>query len=312
MTNKQVPESPLIYGLDIGGTKIEIGIFTKDLTLVDSWRIPTPTSNYQELLTAITQLVHQADERFSQCGTIGIGMPGIIDKNNHVKSANVPCATGRTITVDLQKLLGRDVSIANDCRLFALSESNGGAGDGKAVIYGAIIGTGAAGGLCIDGQLFKTANNIAGEYGHIAVSGMLLDKYNLPVRQCGCGLVGCFESYIAGPGLSWLYGHFGAKDNSTTNFVDQLRKQQPIAIQTFDCYMDLLGCSFASLVLSYDPDVIVVGGGLSKIDEIIAALPRAINNHLFQGVEPPPIMRALFGDSSGVRGAAILGSNFES
>jgi len=161
--------------------------------------------------------------------------------------------------------------------------------------------------LCIEGKLLKTANNIAGEFGHTPASGLLLARYNLPVRLCGCGLQGCIESYIAGPGLGWLYHFYGADNVSTTEFVSQLRLNCPIARQTFNCYMDLLGSTFASLVLSHDPDIIVVGGGLSKINEIIEALPAAINMHLFDGVNSPIIKRAAFGDSSGVRGAAILG-----
>ncbi|KGJ88680.1 ROK family protein [Thalassotalea sp. ND16A] len=309
-TNRQ-KISPLHYGLDIGGTKIEIGIFNSELTMLESWRIETPTQNYDEFLDAIHGLIKQADELSGQRGSIGIGMPGIIDNENKVKSANVPCATGKFIVQDLQKRVGREISIANDCRLFALSESYGGAGDNQPVVYGAIIGTGAGGGLCINGKLLQTANNIAGEYGHIAASGKLLQQYNLPVRDCGCGLRGCIESYIAGPGLGWLYKFFGASTESTTEFVEQLRKENPIAQKTFDCYMDLLGSSFASLVLYYDPNAIVVGGGLSKIDEIIQALPKAIEQHLFKGVTSPLIKRAVFGDASGVRGAAILGKQHD-
>jgi N-acetylglucosamine kinase len=312
LPTKKLPEnkqqsSPLHYGLDIGGTKIEIGIFTPALEMLKNWRVSTPTSNYDDFLAAIHQLIAKADEWCEQLGTIGIGMPGIIDRADKVKSANVPCATGKYIVKDLQKLMDRTITIANDCRLFALSESCGGAGDNQAVVYGAIIGTGAGGGLCIDGKLLKTSNNIAGEYGHVAASGMLLERYNLPIRTCGCGLVGCIESYIAGPGLGWLYKFFGADTESTQEFVEQLRINDPIAQKTFTCYMDLLGSSFASLVLSYDPDIIVVGGGLSKINEIIDGLSDSIEQHLFDGVSAPKVQKAEYGDASGVRGAAILG-----
>lgn len=300
------------YGLDIGGTKMEMGIFTSELELVDSWRVPTPTNNYSEFLNAIRKLIQDADKLSGCKGTIGIGMPGIIDNNNRVKSANVPCANGHQIAEDLHLMLGREVAIANDCRLFALSESIGGAGDKLDVVYGAIIGTGAGGGLCINGKLLKTINNIAGEYGHIPASAMLIEKYNLPVHGCGCGLSGCIESYIAGPGLGWLYKHFGGNSKSTTEFVEQLRVNDVVATKTFNCYMELLGSAFASLVLYYDPNVIVVGGGLSKIDEIIEALPAAIEQHLFDGINAPAIKCATFGDSSGVRGAAILGAQHAS
>ncbi|WOH36276.1 ROK family protein [Thalassotalea fonticola] len=305
---KNIPPSAVHYGIDIGGTKIEIGIFNAELAMIDSWRVATPTTNYDEFLAALCELIFTADNKTGQQGSIGIGMPGIIDNKNQVKSANVPCATGKSITADLQKLIGRDIAIANDCRLFTLSESYGGAGDKQSVVYGAIIGTGAGGGLCLNGKLLQTVNNIAGEYGHVAVSGLLLERYNLPVRGCGCGLTGCIESYIAGPGLGWLYQHFGANNDSTTDFVDQLKANDAIAEKTFHCYMDLLGSAFASLVMSYDPNVIIVGGGLSKIDEILDALPDATNKHLFTGIRAPAIKRATFGDSSGVRGAAILGS----
>lgn len=300
----------ITYGLDIGGTKIEIGLFDQQMNIVDNWRVPTPTNDYGEFIKTIADLVNEADHRSGQQGRIGIGMPGIIDKESRVKSANVGCATGKLIKKDLEKVLNRKVKVANDCRLFALSESNGGAGNKLNIVYGAIIGTGAAGGLCINGQLYKSTNNIAGEYGHLPVSGALLQKYNLPVRKCGCGLEGCSETYIAGPGLGWLYKFFGGNSDNTATFVKALRESKAVAIKTFKCYMDLLGSSFSTLILTYDPDMIVVGGGLSKIDEIIHALPEAISQHLFAGIELPIITKAFFGDSSGVRGAAILGGQY--
>jgi N-acetylglucosamine kinase len=298
------------YGLDIGGTKIEIGLFNDRLNKIDSWRVATPTDNYDEFLATLCDLIIEADRRSGHKGVIGIGIPGIIGHNYRLKSANVPCVNGKNVAQDLQQKLGRKVVMANDCRLFALSESCGGSGQDHSVVFGAVIGTGAAGGLCINGKLLKTSNNIAGEYGHLPVSGLLIKRYNLPLRQCGCGLQACIECYIAGPGLAWLYKFFGENNNSTFKFVEQLRLNDTIARKTFNCYMDLLGSVFASLVLTNDPDVIVLGGGLSNIDEIITSLPAAINKHLFDGVTSPAIKRATFGDSSGARGAAILGAQY--
>jgi len=302
----EINNTSMIYGLDIGGTKIEIGVFTQELQLLDSWRTPTPTKSYSDFIQTIGNLVIDANSRYSTKAIIGIGMPGIIDKNGLVKSANVPCATGKNIIKDLDEALHCEVSIGNDCRLFALSESVSGAGDGYKRVYGAIIGTGAAGGFCIDGQLYNGRSGFAGEYGHLPVSAFLIDKYNLPLKTCGCGLTGCYEAYVSGPGLGWIYQHFGAKNPDTYHFVQQLDAGDEIAKVAFNCYMDLLGASFASLILSYDPDIIVVGGGVSKIDQVIESLPRFVNNHLFSGVHCPPIKRAKYGDSSGVRGAAIL------
>jgi len=309
---KSTSENSISYGLDIGGTKMEMAIFNGELALVDRWRVKTPSDDYQQFLQTVTKLVTDADIKCDNKGSLGIGIPGVIDKHGRVKSANVPCLTDRNIDEDLGLLLSRKLTIANDSRLFSLSEANTSAGKQYKRVYGAIIGTGAAGGLCINGELYQGSNNIAGEYGHIGVPAILLQRYNLPIRSCGCGLQGCYESYIAGPGLSWLWqfflGESATNENvSTYNFVEQLRANSPIAKQTFTCYMDILGAAFSSLVISYDPDVIIVGGGLSQIDEIIDALPSAINKHLFQGLQAPLIQRANFGDSSGVRGAAIVG-----
>ncbi len=309
---KSTSDNTISYGLDIGGTKMEMAIFNSELKLIDSWRVATPTDDYQLFLQIVAKLVIDADIKCNNKGSLGIGMPGVIDKHGRIKSANVPCLTGRHIVEDLKSLLNRELIIANDCRLFALSEANGGAGNQHKRVYGAILGTGAAGGFCINGELCQGSNNIAGEYGHLGTSALLLQRYNLPIRPCGCGLQGCYESYIAGPGLSWLWQFFlgetaTSKNVDTFDFVEQLRANSSIAKKTFTCYMDILGAAFASLVLYYDPDVIVVGGGLSQIDEVIESLPDAINKHLFQGVESPQIRRAIFGDSSGVRGAAIVG-----
>lgn len=295
-------------GVDIGGTKMEVGLFDKEFNQIDSWRLATPTNSYVVFLSTLTNLIKNAEAKANTSLTIGIGMPGILDRDNLVKSANVQCATGKPIVNDLIKALGKKVTIGNDCRLFALSEANGGSADKASVMYGAIIGTGAGGGLCLNGKLYTTTNNISGEYGHLPVSGHLLEKYKLPVRPCNCGLTGCAESYIAGPGLAWLYLHFGGTEASTYKLVEALNNNEPQAKLAFDCYIDLLGSSMASLILSYDPDIIVIGGGLSKIDRIFDTLPAATANHLFDGVQLPLIKKALHGDSSGVRGAAILGA----
>ena len=318
-TYVQKVNTPMFYGLDIGGTKIEIGMFSPELKLIDSWRIATPTDNYSEFLQAIIGLINDADERcnkpFNETvrskGLVGIGMPGILDKNNLVKSANVPCCTGKNIIEDLNRALDCKVTLGNDCRLFALSESVNGAGQGFKFVYGAIIGTGAAGGFCIDGKLYNGSNGIAGEYGHLPVSALLIDKYNLPILDCGCGLKGCYEPYVSGPGLGWLYSHFGAKTTDTRDFVNKLNENDVIAKTTFSCYMDLLAASFASVVLSYDPDIIVLGGGVSNIAAVVEALPSSVNKHLYSGVECPPVVKAKYGDSSGVRGAAILRQQHE-
>ena len=295
-------------GIDIGGTKMEIGLFDREFDLLKSWRITTPTDGYQNFLSQLVDLLQSGLAMCSDNATIGIGMPGILDKLGQVKSANIQCANGQPIQHHLEERLGQKIAIENDCRLFALSEAVGGAGQGQKIVYGAIIGTGAGGGLCVDGKLYQSTNNIAGEYGHLPVSADLVTKYQLPIRDCGCGLKGCAETYIAGPGLGFLYQYFGADSDSTVELVKAYEAGDDIAIKTFECFSDLLGSSLASLVLSYDPDTIVLGGGLSKISHIYNNIEEATEKHLFKGVSAPNIVPATFGDSSGVRGAAILGA----
>lgn len=296
-----------IYGVDIGGTKIETAIFDEDLNLIKSWRVNTPTSDYSAFITIIEQQIIQADQYTGQRCNVGIGMPGLINRQGKVLSANVPCATNKDIALDLSLLLNRPIKIKNDTRCFALSEATLGAGENYSRVFGAIIGTGAAGGLCVDGELQPTTLGIAGEYGHIPLSAQLQNKYNLPILTCGCGLIGCVESYIAGPGIEQLYCHFTGQSQSAIYWSEQLKNNDIDALTILECYLDILGETFAALVKLLEPDIIVLGGGLSLIQEIVTQLPEAISAHLFSGFSAPKVVSAKFGDSSGVRGAAILG-----
>lgn len=296
----------MIYGLDIGGTKIEIAVFSDTMEQLDSWRTETPTRDYEAFLQALVNLIEEADTRFDTKGIVGIGMPGLIDGSGNSLCSNIPAATGHNVVADLSARLGRQVVCENDCRCFALSEANGGAGDAHDTVYGAIIGTGAAGGFTIGGTLLASRQGIAGEYGHLQLPATLQQKYNLPIRPCGCGLQGCFEGYISGPGLLYLHGHFDGPFRDVPSIVDAWRNGETTSTETMACYMDILGASFATLVMSYDPSVIVLGGGVSLIEEVLEELPSAIQNHLFSQFTAPPVVRAKFGDSSGVRGAAIL------
>jgi len=297
-----------VYGLDIGGTKIETAIFDHDLKMLKSWRIDTPTQDYQVFLNTLRQLVEQADEYTGERGEIGIGMPGLITPEGQSLSANVPCASGKYIREDLSKLLSRSIALENDTRCFALSEAVSGAGKGYDRVFGAILGTGAAGGFCRDGHLDKTRQGFAGEYGHIPLPADIQAHYQLPVLKCGCGLMACVETYIAGPGISRLYQHFSGESISPEQWVIRLKENEKCAQKVLKCHLDILGSTFASLAKFIEPDVIVLGGGISLVDEIIDNLAPAIEKYLFAGFRAPLLKRALHGDSSGVRGAALLGA----
>lgn len=295
-----------IYGIDIGGSKIELAVFDASLNQLESWRIATPQSSYQDFLNALVDMILNADNKYQCCGAVGIGMPGIINAKQEVLSANVPHATGKNAANDLAKLINRPVAIENDCRCFALSEAQSTVGLQSTRVFGAIIGTGTGGGLCIDGELYKSAQGIAGEYGHYALSAVLQQKYQLPILKCGCGLTGCIESYIAGPGLARIYHHFSGEKLSTYEIVEGLRKGDVLCQQSFACYLDLLGSTFAAIIMAYDPEVIVVGGGMSLVDELMSKLEAAIVPYVFADIRVPKIVLAEFGDASGARGAAIL------
>jgi N-acetylglucosamine kinase len=296
----------MVYGIDIGGTKIEIAIFDETLRMSDSWRVATPTLNYELFLQTIAQQVEKADEKYTnKCG-VGIGMPGIIDAAGHSLSANIPCVNGKNVKADLERMLDRRITLENDCRSFALSEATGGAGENFSRVFGAIIGTGAAGGLCVNGLICTGKNNIVGEYGHIPLPATLQSRHNLAPIRCGCGLMSCMENYISGPGLANIYQHFYHERLQAEQIIKNIRKQEARSLHIFQIYIDLLAYTIGSIIQHYDPDVIVIGGGLSKVDEIVDALPDAIQPYLFKSLDVPPIIRATFGDSSGVRGAAIL------
>lgn len=280
----------------------------KHFELLDSWRVNTSKDCYTSLLDNIVSLIEEAENKVQANLTVGIGMPGIVTADNKVVSANVSCANGNDIKHDLTKKLNREIAIENDCRLFALSEANGGCADKAKVTYGAVIGTGAGGGLCIDKKLLSTTNNLAGEYGHLPLPAHLIQKHNLPLVECGCGLIGCAETYIAGPGLALLYQTFSGKAATAEEIVELAVQQDPYAVKTFECFIELLASSMVTLILSYDPDVIALGGGLSKITLIYEQLPSAVSSLLLKGVKVPAILPAHFGDSSGVRGAAIIGA----
>ncbi|MEP1446151.1 MAG: ROK family protein [Paraglaciecola sp.] len=307
MVSQNLNSEAMHYGLDIGGTKIELAIFDSQLKRVESWRRPTPQKDYQALLSAIAQMVNEADEKSDTKGTVGIGFPGYLDSLGRSVSANIGSVNGQFIVRDTCAKLGRAVSFENDVKAFALSEVRGGAAQSKNNALGVVIGTGVAGGLCVQGQLYKSKQNVSCEFGHVSLPAVLQQRYQFPLRQCGCGLIGCVEAYLAGPGLLWMCSHFDTKYTSVPMLVEAFRNNEAKAIEVMDVYIDCLGCYFAQLTLMYDPDIIVLGGGVSNIAEIYARLPNVMQKYFFNGVIAPSVVAAKYGDSSGVRGAAILG-----
>lgn len=302
----------MIYGVDIGGTKIELVVFDGNLAPVSRERVATPTDNYRAFLAAVTGLVKKADDKYGEAAPVGVGIPGLVDDNGLSFCANIPCAIGKAVADDLSAMIGRTAVSENDCRLFALSEAYDGAGAGYNSVFGAILGTGAAAGLVVDGRLERGRRGVAGEYGHLPISASLTLKHDLTIRNCGCGLAGCAEAYVSGPGLLAMARYFGVAADTTEGVVEAWRSGGFGGAQTYAAFIDILGESLANVVKLVDPDIIVMGGGLSQLPEVIADLPAAITGHMFKGFGSPPIVAARFGDASGVRGAALLAREAQS
>lgn len=298
----------MLYGVDIGGTKIEFAVFDAQLTRIESMRIKTPTECYSDLLAAIQRSVINADQMYRQPGTVGVGLPGIVDRCGAAYSVNVPCLNDKHVCEDLKRMLGRDVNCVNDVRAFALSEAHGGAATGYRSMIGVILGTGAASGSCIEGRFQPDNDGIAGEWGHVSIGATVVERHKLPLFPCRCGSKGCIEQYVAGPGLARLHQHITGECSDTETCVQRLRDGEPGAVNTFGVWIDCVASAFAQLVHHLNPECIVIGGGMSKVPEIFEALPASLESYLLPAVQLPAIRAASFGDDSGVRGAAIIGA----
>lgn len=296
------------YGVDIGGTKIELVACDESAEVFYRRRIDTPTQDYEAFLQAIAELVRMADaESGGSCEAIGLGLPGVRDVvSGRQLSSNVPALSGHEVGRDLQARLQRPLHLGNDCHCFALSEAHGGAAEGYPSMFGAIVGTGAGGGYCVAGRLIAGGNGIAGEWGHWSVPATLLARHDLPLLDCACGLRGCMERYASGSGLALIHRHLGGASIDASAIAAQAQTGDAVAQRALEIHRDLLGYGLAGLVLVLDPHVIVLGGGLSKFDALYRDLPAAVAAHLFEGLRVPPILPPKFGDAGGARGAALL------
>jgi N-acetylglucosamine kinase len=298
------------HGIDIGGSKIELVAYRDaggSLAEVHRARIVTPAHDFAAFVEAIVTLVAHADIALGMHAPVGLGLPGVIDSaTGRQLSSNVPALNGRLVASTLQEALQRPVAIGNDCQCFALSEAQGGAADGLPSMFGAILGTGAGGGYCANGQLLRGFNGVAGEWGHWAVPAPLLAQHRLPVYNCPCGKRACLERYVSGPGMSRIHAELTGEDAEPLAIVARAAAGSKEAAHTLAVHIDLLGHALASLVLAVDPHAIVLGGGLSQLAHLYEQLPAAMRIHLFAGVSVPPILPPRFGDAGGARGAALL------
>jgi fructokinase len=291
-------------GVDLGGTKIEgIALDAAGSTL---WRrrTPTPRADYDATLAGIVALVQQIEDELDCKGTVGIGIPGAISPaSGLVKNANSTWLNGRPLAADLPRNLGRPVRFANDANCFALSEAVDGAAVGADVVFGAIIGTGTGGGVVVRGHGLTGPNAAAGEWGHNPLPWPRSGEW--PGPSCYCGRTGCIETFLSGPGLVRDYGDHGTPI-STVEIVARSEAGESRALACLDRYEDRMARALAGVINLLDPDVIVLGGGLSNIDRLYTSVPNRWGAFVFSDRVDTRLVRAAHGDSSGVRGAAWL------
>ena len=301
----------LRLGLDIGGTKIEAQLLDGLGVSLLCKRIATPTTGYVDFLVAITELVREIRQELDGPFTIGIGLPGAIDpQTGRIKNANCLFLNGQDLKGDLTKALGQPVWLANDADCFALSEAVDGAGEAGRVVFGIILGTGCGGGLVVNRQLIVGPNAITGEWGHNPLPGYdpALDG---PTQPCYCGRSNCIERFVSGTGFAGRFVERHGRGLSPLGIITAAAEGDLEAEVHYDHFIQALARSVASLINVLDPDVIVLGGGLSNIASLYRDLPAAVIPYLFSAQCLTPIVPARYGDSSGVRGAAWLPSCVE-
>ena len=285
-------------GVDLGGTKIEAIVLANGRETFRK-RMPTPRGDYEATLAAVAALAREAGP-----GTVGVGIPGALSLvSGHVKNANSTWLIGRPLKEDLERALERPVRVANDANCFALSEAIDGAGKGARAVFGVILGTGVGGGIVIDGKALVGCNAIAGEWGHNPLP--LPGPMDLPLPACYCGRAGCIETYLSGAAL----------EREHAALTGQIRNAKDIALMDTDAlgrYAERLARALAGVINVLDPDVIVLGGGLSNIERLYTDVPRLWQRYVFSDHVATRLVRHLHGDSSGVRGAAWLWNDVSS
>ena len=300
----------MLYGLDIGGTKIELAVFNEKLEKQYSERVPTPQSSYEEWLRAIETLVYNADKKFGTKGAVGLGIPGFVNhKTGLAEIANIAVVHDNPILKDLSERLEREVRAENDANCLALSEAWDESNLQYSTVLGLIIGTGFGGGIVMNGKAHSGQIGMAGEVGHIQLNYhalKLLGWDKAPIYKCGCGNTACLDSYISGRGFEMLYNDLVGQKLNAKKIIERFYAKDPKTTEFVEKYIELMAISISPLVTVLDPDMIVFGGGLSNFDYIYDVLPKALSKYLMRNAEVPVIKRAVHGDSSGVRGAAAL------
>lgn len=294
-------------GIDLGGTKTEIIALDERRTELLRRREATPAGDYEATVALLVRLVRETEIEVGKRGSVGIGAPGSLSPvDGRIRNSNSTCLTGQPLKRDIERALGREIRLANDANCFALSEAADGAARGVPTTFGGILGTGVGGGIAVNGRVLEGATAIAGEWGHNALPWPLPDE--LPGPGCYCGKSGCIETFLSGPALT--SDHLRATgENLAPADIAARAASDSGAAQTLARYENRLARGLAAMINILDPHVIVLGGGLSNIERLYTNVPNLLREWVFSDVVLTKIVRNYHGDSSGVRGAALLWEN---
>ena len=292
-------------GIDLGGTKTE-GILIDNVGKeLSRHRIKTE-KNYDGTIQGIISIVKKFEKKFGETESIGIGMPGAVSSDSAlVKNANSIWLNGKPFKTDLQKKLDRNVNLENDANCFALSEAVDGAGKGYKVVFGVIIGTGTGGGIVVNQKVLTGRNNIAGEWGHVSLPNRS-DNEKKYVKQCYCEKSGCMETYVSGPGFASVFNLKYKTNYDSHSIIQEFNNNKERAVEALNNYIDHLARGLSLVCNILDPDIIVLGGGMSNISYIYENINSSLKKYIFSNSFDTNVVKNLHGDSGGVRGAAWL------
>jgi N-acetylglucosamine kinase len=297
-------------GLDLGGTKIEAQVFGEGWALVERRRVDTP-SGYDALLAALADQIGWVTDVGGPNLPVGVAAAGLINPTTGLALTANLSASGRPLPADLMRAAGRKITWVNDCRALVLSEAVLGAGRGHAMVVGIVLGTGIGGGVALNGQLLPAHSQAGGEFGHVTLNPALIAAHDLPILRCGCGRWACSETLVSGPGLVRIAKTMTGRD-LTAPEVTAGKLDDPALAKVWEVWCALAADLLVTVILMLDPSVIVLGGGLSNVAELIPDLERALKSAVFAGFPLPALRLAEGGESSGARGAALAAWRGES
>ncbi len=289
----------MISAFDIGGSKIAAAGVSDSLELTGISTVPTPTENYPALLETMEGAVSP------DAAVVGVSIAGLVNETRGtVRAANIPCLAGRSLATDLNRRTGRPVHLINDAKAFALAEAHCGAAAGRSSVFAVILGTGFGGAIVLDGKILPGASGIAGEWAHSPASAMRTGTV-LPRWRCGCGQMGCTDVYGGARGLERLFGHLTGRTASSFDILGAWQRGEPEALETIDLYLDVLGGALAGTINLLDPDIVVLGGGLSGDLALVTAIGQEVRARILGADSPPEFAVAQAGQYGALLGAAV-------